>query len=95
MITLEELEKRLQKTEQKLVEKLEKIEKLFYFKNCITEQNYFDNQDLCQLLNISKATLQRYRSMGLLKYQKIGKKIFYTQEHIQEFINNNNKKIEL
>lgn len=95
MITLEELEKRLQKTEQKLVEKLEKIEKLFYIKNCITEQNYFDNQDLCQLFNISKATLQRYRSMGLLKYQKIGKKIFYTQENFQEFIHKNNKKIEL
>ena len=28
----------------------------------------FDNQDLCMLLQISKRTLQRYRSVGALPY---------------------------
>ena len=30
----------------------------------------FDNQDLCMLLQISKRTLQRYRSIGALPYGK-------------------------
>lgn len=34
----------------------------------------FDNQDLCMLLQISKRTLQRYRSIGALPYKTLGKK---------------------
>ena len=34
----------------------------------------FDNQDLCMLLQISKRTLQRYRSIGVLPYRTLGKK---------------------
>lgn len=47
-----------------------------------------DNQDLCQLLNINKRTLQRYRSKGTLKYLRVGGKTFYTTDHINEFIRN-------
>ena len=35
----------------------------------------FDNQDLCMLLQISKRTLQRYRSIGALPYKTLGKNI--------------------
>ena len=37
----------------------------------------FDNQDLCMLLQISKRTLQRYRSEGALSYKTLGKKTYY------------------
>ena len=37
----------------------------------------FDNQDLCLLLQISKRTLQRYRSEGALSYKTLGKKTYY------------------
>ena len=38
----------------------------------------FDNQDLCMLLQISKRTLQRYRSIGALPYKTLGKKTYYS-----------------
>lgn len=38
----------------------------------------FDNQDLCMLLQISKRTLQRYRSIGALPYKTLGKKTYLT-----------------
>jgi hypothetical protein len=47
-----------------------------------------DNQDLCQLLNINKRTLQRYRSKGTLKYLRIGGKTFYTADQVNDFIKN-------
>ena len=34
----------------------------------------FDNQDLCMLLQISKRSLQRYRSKGALFFKVLGKK---------------------
>ena len=40
----------------------------------------FDNQDLCMLLQISKRTLQRYRSTGALPYKTLGKKTYYSEE---------------
>ena len=46
----------------------------------------FDNQDLCQLLNVNKRTLQRYRSKGALKYLRIGGKTFYTTDQVNNFI---------
>lgn len=52
------------------------------------ELKLMDNQDLCQLLNINKRTLQRYRSRGTLKYLRIGGKTFYTVEQVNDFIKN-------
>ena len=34
----------------------------------------FDNQDLCQLLHVSKRTLQRYRSSGELPFHTLYQK---------------------
>lgn len=34
----------------------------------------FDNQDLCMLLQISKRSLQRYRSKGALSFKVLGKR---------------------
>jgi hypothetical protein len=52
------------------------------------ELKLLDNQDLCQLLNVNKRTLQRYRSRGTLKYLRIGGKTFYTVEQVNDFIKN-------
>lgn len=52
------------------------------------EMKLLDNQDLCQLLNVNKRTLQRYRSRGVLKYLRIGGKTFYTTEQVNNFIKN-------
>lgn len=46
----------------------------------------FDNQDLCMLLQISKRTLQRYRSTGALPYKTLGKKTYYSESDVMTFL---------
>lgn len=46
----------------------------------------FDNQDLCMLLQISKRTLQRYRSEGVLAYKTLGKKTYYNETDVLDFL---------
>ena len=52
------------------------------------ELKLLDNQDLCQLLNVNKRTLQRYRSKRTLKYFRVGGKTFYTADQVNDFIRN-------
>ena len=66
---------------QKLMERLDRQDELLLAMKAegkqptITESiRLFDNQDLCMLLQISKRTLQRYRSVGALPYKTLGKK---------------------
>jgi len=54
--------------------------------NVLNGERLLDNQDLCQLLNVSKRTLQRYRSAGELTYITIHHKIFYTEKNVEKFI---------
>ena len=46
----------------------------------------FDNQDLCMLLQISKRSLQRYRSIGALPYKTLGKKTYYSEADVLTFL---------
>lgn len=54
--------------------------------NVLNGERLLDNQDLCQMLNVSKRTLQRYRSAGELTYITIHHKIFYTEKNVEKFI---------
>lgn len=54
--------------------------------NVINGERLLDNQDLCRLLNMSKRTLQRYRSAGELTYITIHHKIFYTEKNVEKFM---------
>ena len=45
-----------------------------------------DNQDLCIMLNVSKRSLQRYRSLGWLPFKRIDQKTFYFQSEVEKFI---------
>lgn len=53
----------------------------------------FDNQDLCMLLQISKRTLQRYRSTGALPYKTLGKKTYYSETDVLTFLSEHIKDI--
>ena len=46
----------------------------------------FYNQDLCLLLQISKRSLQRYRSTGALPYKILGKKTYYSEDDVLKFL---------
>ena len=45
-----------------------------------------DNQDVCRMLNISKRTLQRYRSSGALPYRTLYSKVFYKRSDVEAFM---------
>jgi len=45
-----------------------------------------DNQDVCQVLNIGKRTLQSYRDNGTLAYTRIENKIYYRPVDVEQAI---------
>lgn len=50
---------------------------------------FLDNFDLCQMLNVSKRTLQRYRSSGELPYEMLHHKTLYRESDVRRFIEAN------
>jgi len=70
-----------------------KLDKMSQRRNMLDGELLFDNQDLCQLLNVSKRTLQRYRSSGELPFQTVYHKTYYKESDVHIFIRENfNKK---
>lgn len=57
-------------------------------------ERLLDNQDLCELLNTSKRSIQRYRSSGTLKYQMLWHKVYYKESDVQEFLKTHFKEFE-
>lgn len=49
-------------------------------------KNWMDNQDVCDVLCISKKTLQVYRDKGLLPFTRIKHKMFYKPEDVQNLL---------
>lgn len=50
---------------------------------------YLSGEDLCQLLHISKRTLQQYRDDNVLPYIQIGGKIIYKETDILTVLEQN------
>jgi protein tyrosine phosphatase len=75
---------------ERILERVEmlnnKIEKLNNTKNQLNGDTLLDNQDLCLLLKVSKRTLQRYRSSGILPYKRIQQKTYYLESDVHKFI---------
>ncbi|MDD3504677.1 MAG: helix-turn-helix domain-containing protein [Eubacteriales bacterium] len=49
-------------------------------------KEWLDNQDVCQLLNISKRTLQTLRDNGTLAYTQISHKTYYKPEDVEKIV---------
>ena len=49
-------------------------------------EDWLDNQDVCQMLNISKCTLQGYRDNSMLPYTKISRKLYYRVKDVRKLI---------
>lgn len=49
-------------------------------------KRWLDNQDVCDVLGISKRTLQVYRDKGLLPFSRIRHKVFYRPEDVEELL---------
>jgi hypothetical protein len=52
-----------------------------------TKEQWLNNQDVCELLQISLRTLQSYRDNGTLPYSQIGHKCYYKTSDIEQIIN--------
>ena len=52
-------------------------------------QEWLDNQEVCQILRISKRTLQTYRNSGVLPYSQIGHKMFYRPDDVKQVFDRN------
>ena len=83
---------------QRLMERLDRQDELLLSMKTEGQQpalsesvRLFDNQDLCMLLQISKRTLQRYRSIGALPYKTLGKKTYYSEDDVLTFLSNHVK----
>lgn len=69
------------------------LEKLGRKQNTLDGELLLDNQDLCQLLHVSKRTLQRYRSSKELPFHTLYHKTYYKESDVHTFIRENfNKK---
>ena len=49
-------------------------------------KKWMDNQEVCEILRISKRTLQVYREKGLLPFTRIKNKFFYKPEDVQNML---------
>ena len=48
--------------------------------------DWLDNQDVCQILNISPRTLQTLRDNGTLAYSQINRKLFYKPVDVESIL---------
>jgi hypothetical protein len=71
---------RLDMPENRLIPKKEKQ------RHRLDGELLLDNQDVCLMLNISKRTLQRYRSLKKLPYKQIDQKTYYMESDVLKFI---------
>lgn len=49
-------------------------------------KKWLDNQQVCEILNISKRTLQTYRDTGVIGFSQVNHKMFYKQEDVLELL---------
>ena len=48
--------------------------------------DWLDNQDVCQMLNISPRTLQSLRDNGTLAYSQINRKVYYKPKDVERIL---------
>ena len=48
--------------------------------------DWLDNQDVCQMLDISPRTLQTLRDNGTLAYSQINRKVYYKPEDVKRIL---------
>lgn len=57
-----------------------------------SRKTHYSNQEVIDLLEISSATLKKWRDQKLIGYSVVGNTYYYTDEDIENFFRNNHKK---
>jgi excisionase family DNA binding protein len=55
-------------------------------------KSIYSNEELAIKLEVSKKTLKKWRDEGKIAFTKIGRKIFYTQDELSDFLKSFNYK---
>ncbi|KAA6320498.1 hypothetical protein EZS27_029740 [termite gut metagenome] len=75
---------------RRIMERFDKLEQKTGGKEKVRRQIngelLFDNQDLCLMLRVSRRTLQRYRTSGVLPYKQTDQKIYYLESDVRKFV---------
>ena len=54
-----------------------------------TNDQWLDNNEFCELLKVTKRTLQNYRDGFILPYSQIGRKVYYKVTDVQTLLEKN------
>ena len=73
---------------QEVVDRLDKIENILKNKQEKVEEPFLDNQEFLQLMNISKRTAQTWRDEGIIPFSQIGSKIYYKMSDVKNLLDN-------
>ena len=57
------------------------------------EDKLLDNQDMCELLGITKRTLARYRQKKLVTYYMIDGRTYYKSSEVEAFLNQKGRRL--
>lgn len=71
---------------QELVSKIDNINQRLSAKDKEPKEKWLDNQELMQLLKISKRTAQHYRDSGMISFSQVGNKIYYRLSDVEELL---------
>ena len=71
---------------QEVVGKLDAINTRLNAKEKEPKEKWLDNQELMQLLKISKRTAQHYRDSGLISFSQVGNKLDYRLSDIETLL---------
>lgn len=77
---------------QELVGKLDAINQRLNAKEKEPKEKWLDNQELMQLMKISKRTAQHYRDSGLISFSQVGNKIYYRLSDVEDLLKNHYNK---
>src|SRR5579863_387030 len=77
----------LKLVESKLDEVLSLLKDAPFNKNQINM--IYSNKQVARRLNVSSKTLQNYRKNRLIEFSQVARKICYTEDQIQRFLNRN------
>ncbi len=70
---------------------LEQIKSYLSNKQKDPKDEFLDNQEFLQLMNISKRTAQTWRDEGIISFSQIGSKIYYRMSDVQTLLDKNYK----
>ncbi len=71
---------------QALIKQIEEIQLRLTKKEKEPKEQWLDNQELMQVLKISKRTAQHYRDSGLISFSQVGNKIYYKLSDIEAML---------